>query len=63
MSTPKDRVGKTLRKCHRMLREYYRLASGGEWAEQAELAALIKEVEKTILYREQPCVNPRSKTD
>jgi hypothetical protein len=52
MSHPKDRVGKTLRKCLKMLKHYHAICVGGDWGEEPEVAALIKEVEKTILYRE-----------
>lgn len=52
MSHPKDRIGKTLRKCLKQLREYHHLAVGGDWAEAKDLEALIKEVEKAIVYRE-----------
>jgi hypothetical protein len=52
MSHPKDLVGKTLRKCLKALKMYHQLALGGDWREADELEALIKEVEKTIAYRE-----------
>lgn len=54
MSNPKDRVGKTLRKCPKALKDYHNLAVGGGWAEQESLASLIKEIEKAIVYRELP---------
>ncbi len=52
MSNPKDRVGKTLRKCLKMLKQYHGICAGGGWSEEPEVAALIREVEKAIVYRE-----------
>lgn len=52
MSHPKDRVGKTLRKCLKTLKQYHGLCVGGGWSEEPEVAALVKEVEKAIVYRE-----------
>jgi hypothetical protein len=51
MAKPKDRTGALLRKCLRTIKTYHGLAIGGGWEEAPELAALITEIEKTLVYR------------
>lgn len=51
MSHSKDRIEKLLRKCLRFIKDYHKIAVGGDWPEKDQLESLIEELEKAIIYR------------